>query len=714
LASVGSEHALREALWRFAEEPELRREIGPRLRACRRDHPEALEGIREGHDEHVRRGLAEFLAWDVEDALSGGDPLAPRDSRARKVAVLLIKEKSTGEYETDFRAFVPVEDANLPEDYEIRLFGGYVGTNLLSIRLFVKGRRVFGEMITKQGVSRGEVPFDEVDAFARRAFYLLRAQEVQIVDWIGRHRSWISHAPYLSFQLSRRGAARHPLLATGPAKALVGRIHSDFCGGLRPFAHSWACNNLRHLAREHLRPAEVTGDLRRTILERLSAFEPETPPLDDYRRKDRAAIEAQLYARLLLEWNVAGALPVLERLGLDEHADRLRIRQADDPGPLLKAALAGNDWGLTTWALGCMDGMPDVEAAREVLLHGLRASRSKYLPERLLQRLALLPRDAATTEAIEAAFEKAPPHSVTRVAAARALLFLTDREKHFEFLRTEALASAPDLNDLPKPQREALKAITAYAAGTGQSRPGFGAARPRAGRWCDRAAETVITVLDRIPADAHTTFSGMDMLVGLLGDLGRPEDADVVGRYARHDSDYMAQRAVFAMATLDRHRAVEEARRRVRLFVQSRGGKHSYSWNARGYWWLFCALEAREAVPEAEQVLALLKRGPPPQRTPEKDAPVASDHLSWKHFRCGWTGHREAPRIEALLGLLRAATPAERAGYAVEFVRLYRPYYDQRLLGVLRDRLIRDGVGRDTVPELFAEPGKKKRGAPGR
>jgi hypothetical protein len=258
------------------------------------------------------------------------------DRRARDAVLRLLEEKRTEEHRRDVRVLVSEEPSGLPEVYEVRLWRAHLGTQLALLDLRRAGTRVSGELVTKEGVFRGDVPARELDALVRQILYLASAREEggegHIV--IG----YTTHFAHSTVELRGSLEDSKPLLSLGPWQATQSTI--DESGVLDHFAHTFAYWELERLAEKHLRLVAPTPELVRHYLDRLIASR--SPTSEDANRRE--VIEAKLAAHLLVEWRVAEALPALQSLGLPVHARILEIALAPEPQEALRAAVTASTW----------------------------------------------------------------------------------------------------------------------------------------------------------------------------------------------------------------------------------------------------------------------------------------------------------------------------------------------------------------------------------
>src|SRR5688572_16233169 len=144
--------------------------------------------------------------------------LPHRADPAARVAVLrLLEEKRTEEHSRDVRLLVSEEPSGLPEVYEVRLWRAYLDTQLAILNFWRAGTQVSGELVTKKGVFRGEVPAGELDALVRQVLYLASARKEGAE---GLNRIWYTtHVADSTVELRGSLEDSKPLLFLGPWQA---------------------------------------------------------------------------------------------------------------------------------------------------------------------------------------------------------------------------------------------------------------------------------------------------------------------------------------------------------------------------------------------------------------------------------------------------------------------------------------------------------------
>jgi hypothetical protein len=616
--------------------------------------------------------------WQVEPLRIG--ELTERDRTARESFLKLVDEEQEAEYRRHYRVMVAEMPSGLPDDYDVVIYGQCAGIALLRLEANVRGRHARGEMVTVDGFRRGELPADQVDDLVRQAVYAFLAEETSRSGEMAaapssRYASYQTHTRHQRLEIISRDAIMPLHLHTEAWQAIADTV-SDRTRGVRGFAHTQLCTHLERLARRQLPLQEPSRASGNEVVERLrriqvgdvavdgspragredSAPEPSTAgttrqvlALDDYRRDDLASIEAQLYSRLAVEWALKEALPELHRLKLDDTAARLEIAIADDPVPLLQAAITGEDFGLFQWSLEFVPRLP-ASQQRAVLLNSLARAPGGYRVRSLLEQLRNVEISEEETDTV-VAFYRAASDLRSKIAAASFLLDRGKQESYYEFLMCEALRPQARQDDIYAPQRDAVRAIIRHASEHGQRR--------------QSAAAMIRTLLKRIPMDAHADYSGMRTLVSALGAIGDDSDLQLLERYCEHNDASMVDSAIHTISRMDPKLSLDKAQEQIRRYLRGRGRNPSFGWYVGSYLDLIFWQDDQSAAGLLQQALQKFRselRG--------EDARVTHTRL--------------------LLDYLRARGTEQRTKAALAYANARR--IDQAWLRDVGQRLVRSGA----------------------
>ncbi|MFO0818330.1 MAG: hypothetical protein U1A77_10340 [Pirellulales bacterium] len=160
------------------------------------------------------------------------------------------------------------------------------------------------------------------------------------------------------------------------------------------------------------------------------------------------------------------------------------------------------------------------------------------------------------------------------VAAARLLLCKTDDDAVYRNLCQTALEPVKlDGSDVDSPVADALYAVLAHTSKTPRRRT--------------ETAELIRTLLDRIPSDAHETYSRCDVLAVYLGKFGDRRDLDRLESFVRQRSPYLADSAIAGIAYLDGRRASELARQQIVRLLEKSQEDATFRWSVLPYMELF-------------------------------------------------------------------------------------------------------------------------------
>ena len=381
--------------------------------------------------------------------------------------------------------------------------------------------------------------------------------------------------------------------------------------------------------------------------------------------KSREVIEAKLAAHLLVEWRVAEALPALQSLGLPVHARILEIALAPEPQEVLEAAVTASTWEVSSWAFDHLADVVSPEVRRNVLVHALRVldPADPNTTQRIgwaLEDLAEQPSSAEVTSAVEGLLSRRETPRETRVQAMDFLLHLGGDPRFYGELIQEMSRPAPE-NVAFDARVSVAHCLVRHSVATGKE--------------VERTGKALRDLLDSKPREFD-----LHRLLDLIGELGRPEDAEVVGRYLLDDPLYVTvDVAIEAMAHLDPARAIGAARKRIRFCVETKE-RFPYRFKALEHLRLLSVLEGREAIPEVELALANLQ---------------TLDRVK-----------TQAPWIELLLRQLRAVSIEERVQGAIECLR--DRWSPPRLRARLVERLVAAGALRESLEPLIQEKERRR------
>lgn len=521
-------------------------------------------------------------------------PLQPDDRRAHAAAKAAITRARTRAHRAAWTLTLPADATTVPDRYSVVLVANYVDHAPSAAVLTVErtpGRAV-AERITDDGVHRGELPVDELDAWLRTTQHLQRAAERQRGDGIRMFGfRTASHVPYRSITVRSLDAAT-PLDLTLAADQ---PIYDDLDNtSVERFGHTWSVRTLERLMRGHLGESTrvpVDDALRREVLARLTNLPPRTGPRE---RADRVGTEAVLYAALLVAWRHAPAIPAVRARGFLELARQLELETMPESQRIaaLGELLCG-DYGLRKFSLPLARKLG--AAAMAPMLAALRCPLDEYALSDQVDAVAALMPSAAASTALRELAARGPPERVL-VAIDQALLL----RDHDDAARVRLMARAdvplapPELR-MPDPQSRALAALHAEALRDSSRRAAL--------------VPVIRRVLASIPATAHETYSGMDALAGYLGDLGGPDDLPALHALLATQTGSVVVTIIHAIAEHDLAAAVAAARRQIARYARGAAGS-SFGWDVREYHALLLRADARSAVPELQRALTRARRDP--------------------------------------------------------------------------------------------------------
>ena len=537
-------------------------------------------------------------------------PLQGADREAYAAATAAIAAATSRAHRKNWRIDVPAGATAVPARYSVVLVANYVNYAPSAAVMTVErdGQRAVAEWITDDEIFRGELPVAALDEWLRTSQHLQRATQTWKGRGIGLNGfSHASHVPYRSIAVRSLDPATPLGLEIAAAQPIYRDIRDS--GEVADFAHTWSVRALERMIHVHLdAKAKVPVDeaLRREVLARFIKMSAGTGDASAS-RAERATTEALLYAALLDKWRYRPALAALRAGGFPELAQHLDVvtMLPAQRGAALAEMLCG-DYGLRKLALPVVrdlaarpgsrrsapDGPDPGKEAEVALFTALRCDLDEYAAAELIDVVERLPGSASVSDGLRGLVGRHPSERV-RQAVDRALLL----REHDAAARTRLTAAADLLlagdQKMPESQRFALTALYSEAL----------ADPPR------RAAllPVIRRVLASIPASAHETYSGMDMLARYLGELGGPGDLPQLHALLATQSGSVVVTIIDAIAGHDVGAAVGAARREVARYARGAEGA-SFGWNVGSYHALLLRADARAALPELRAALARARR----------------------------------------------------------------------------------------------------------
>jgi hypothetical protein len=537
--------------------------------------------------------LAAFLgdvAGSRATGLARGEPLGEEDATARREAVARLEGARSAAHRRAYELSVPQTSVPLSGRYRLRYHAAYVDWNDLSRALEITrtpaGARA--ELLTPTHLYRRALDAKALDRFVRVVFYLIGAKQVRRDAALGFYGvRMVSHEPERTLEVVGDGG---PLVRSGPAQPVERALEEDT--DLAAFAHTQVTLELERLMGRELMGSAVALDdrERQALARRLEEIPRGSPPLADYRRGDYAAVVARLIGAQLLRLRDREAVELLERKGLSALADELALRTAPEDervGRVAAALCAASD---TTYDLGLKVAEELGAPARGAVRWALGCTKDEHHLERLIDLFGRLSRGTPVSLEERSLLERVSDKHATpllRVAAARVLA----RDGSVESLRLlEETAGRPPRSEMEPEQRGALEALVEVAGTDGERRRAYAAL----------AAQK----LAQMPLAAHEAYSGMGLLVDVIGRLDpRPHDA-ALRRLLAHADASLVLRVVEVFERYDARGAVQAARARLRRYAAAGRPQAAseYDWNVDAYLELLLRQGATDALPELAQV----------------------------------------------------------------------------------------------------------------
>lgn len=597
--------------------------------------------------------------WVVAPRREG--PLTAKDRRARDAFLKLIDGSQDEEYRKEFEIVVPDRPTGLGDDYDVLLYGRYLNWYGTRIEIVVRGDKVTGEMVSKEGIFRGELTAREFDVLVRQLAYAYQSEERERTRpddesiWIFSH-SFATHTPEQGIVVVSRSSSDPFHLRTDPKQLIASRISTSY-RGVRGFAETGLARAFEKLARDQFRALDRDHQASE-VLVRLKKIDPvpvrakygdELLTLDDYSRDDLAAVEAMLYSHLAVELRLKDALPELRRLKLTEPLELLTIATADDPTPLLEDAII-NKQRHFRWALEFAVNPPK-PVQIQMLVRVMPQLKSAFYVEEILQRLEKLELTSEQQSAIIGLFADSKDLH-TRVVTADFLLKKYGDDRYYDFLHKLAADSRPQEEyELGDPVRHALSSVLAYSVESGRRR-GDSAALAR-------------TWLAQIPATWQADGPPLRSLLECLGRLGTREDLPLLEKFCEHEDSSLIVEAVEAVAGIDIHAGLRHVRTRIERFVADQGGSTSFRWDVWPYFGFILMRSDTAAIAPLEKALAKLESGNASRPTPITDP----NKLNLGMYQGAPPGSDWMGETRLLLAYLRADTIENRVAAALAFAR---------------------------------------------
>lgn len=521
-------------------------------------------------------------------------PLGPADGEAHAAATAAIAAARSREHRRTWKIVVPAEATAVPSRYSVVLVANYVNYAPSAAVMTVErdGQRAVAEWITDDEIFRGELPVAALDEWLRTSQHLQRATQT----WQGRGLgnvgfSHASHVPYRSIAVRSLDPATPLGLELAAAQPIYRAIRDS--GKIQDFAHTWSVRALERMIHVHLdatRKVPVDEALEREVLARFIKASAGTGDANALRAA-RATTEALLYAALLDKWRYRPALDALRGNGFPELAQHLDVvtMLAPQRGAALAEMLCG-DYGLRKLALPVVRDLG--KEAEAPLFAALRCELDEYAAAELITAVERLPGSASVSAGLRALVGRHPSERV-RQAVDRALLL-----REHDAAARQRLTAAADLllaadQKMHESQSFALTALYSEALADPSRRAAL--------------LPVIRRVLASIPASAHETYSGMDMLARYLGQLGGAEDLPQLRALLAAQSGSVVVTIIEAIARHDVAAAVVAARREVARYARGAEGS-SFGWNVGSYHELLLRADARAGLPELRAALTRARR----------------------------------------------------------------------------------------------------------
>ncbi|HZL87947.1 MAG TPA: hypothetical protein VFB96_06180 [Pirellulaceae bacterium] len=624
--------------------------------------------------------------WVVAPRREG--PLTAKDRRARDAFLKLIDKSQDEKYRKEFEVVVSDKPTGLGEEYDVLLYGRFLDWDGARIEVAVRGDKATAEMVTMEGIFRGALPAEPIDAFVRQLIYAYHARELSRDDPSRSVDRWVyaTHTAAEGFVIVSRTKILPLHLRTEPENLIAIDINAS-TGGIRRFAETRLARVLHATAREKL-VAIDRGQQDSEVVARLAKIDPspikakygdEMLALDDSSRDDLASVEAMLYSQLAVELCLKEALPELRRLKLAEPLAMLTIATADDPTSLLKEAITDEEGRLSGWALD-FAVKPPKPAHIQMLVEVLPQLTSPFRVEQVLGRFRELELTPQQQETIARLFSDRKD-LISRVVIADYLLDKYGDDRYYDFLHKLAAESRPqEKYELGDPVSYALRSVLWYSAETGKRRSDS-AALARA--W-----------LAQIPMMWRADGPPLRTLVACLGRLGSRDDLPLLEKFCDHADSSLVVDAVEAVARIDIDAGLRHARRRIDRFVADKDGSASFRWDVWPYFGLIFSRRDVAATEPLEKALAKLAAGKVARARPI----TSSEELNWGMYQGAPPGSDWIGETRLLLEYLNADGIEKRVAAALAYAKDRK--VEPQVLRDVAKQLVADGADPETCRPL--------------
>lgn len=293
--------------------------------------------------EEVEPGGIDFppdpSVWLQEPARTGRPTI--NDELAFNQLLKSIEANQDVEFRQQYTVQIPREPTGLPQDYDLLLYGQYVGRSLQRCEVNVRGKRATIENVTVAGIRRGEVGREEIDRLARELVYAHRCthaakQDAEPFAILGGIHA--THTPDQTIELISRTKGVPFHLKTMPKQHLADSV-SLSTRAVPGLVETQLSRRLDEIAEKQLTPVTPNEAEKKKVLVRLEGLgQPHGGEASYAMREDLSAIEALLYSHHAVRWRIVAALPELQRLRLTEAETQLRMVIYDDRSPLSEKA----------------------------------------------------------------------------------------------------------------------------------------------------------------------------------------------------------------------------------------------------------------------------------------------------------------------------------------------------------------------------------------
>ncbi len=583
-----------------------------------------------------------------------------QDVEARQALLEHIDKNQEEEFRSNFTVDVPERATGLPRDYDILIYGQHATKWVRRLEVQVRGDHATGQLATprtefRRGeFRRGELPAEAIDSLTRQLIYSAMATErektVHEHDLENNLRSkhYANHTMDERIEVISRDTD-HPFHLKTDARQPLARKIGLTDSGVTDYAHARFWRDLITMA-VRLPEEQLGPELGQELARRLRDLKlPSTSELSKDRvqggeirldqtnqyvneaednRVNLSEIECLVYGQLVVDCRAKEALPELVRIGMHKEFAMLRLATADDSSQLLKNALEGEDFEIYSFALRFAT-TPLTPKNIDVMLDSLPQLKAEFRFAAVLKALDMANVSTAQIQRVRD-FHKTVNGLRSRVATARFLLWTADDPTAFEELMP--LATVPlkdDSSGVYLAEKDALDALLAYSTKTGKRRTD--------------AVKIIRTLLDQIPATAHSTYSRKDYLIQYLGRLGDTTDIPRLKLHIRDDA-YLSSMAINSVAMLDAAEGIQLAHQQIERFIGDTSRSVNFGWCVIPYLDLIVQQQDRRSAELIEAALSKYRR-----RAPE----LAADETS----------------VALVLNYLRAENAEARAKHAVKYFR---------------------------------------------